>query len=197
MICRIAGHSLRHLSFNSLRRPDWFRLAATPILLPAVNWRKMAPVATVRVELTGLSKSVLPNIKPARTWFLESGPSDHNGSRTAGNLHRMRRARLANLTLFLAALFLPVRPMWSGQSESPQALAGAAGIPSNATPGPRQRPGIWALPNPSWRQFRRQIHGNRNGDNSRLRQCAGGRQPPARCSTRSGALPAKAGDQLV
>jgi len=46
----------------------------------------------------------------------------------------MRRARLANLTLFLAALFLPVRSMWAGQSESPKPSLGLPESPQTQPP---------------------------------------------------------------
>jgi hypothetical protein len=46
----------------------------------------------------------------------------------------MRRARLASLALFLAALFLHVRPMWSGQSESPKLWLGLPESPQMQPP---------------------------------------------------------------
>ena len=57
-----------------------------------------------------------------------------SAARVRLDLRRMRRERLAKLTLFLAAFFLPAGPLWAGQSESHKPSLGLPESPETQPP---------------------------------------------------------------
>lgn len=65
-------------------------------------------------------KVMHPNPQPTRVRLLWDRSAGDAGERCVLGLRHMRMARLAGPALLLAALLLPVRPAWAGQTESPK-----------------------------------------------------------------------------